>query len=65
MMVVVVVVVVADSEAERLESAVDDGKDNVDKELGCGKRQKHPNRLYNNNTFWCHDDDNNGDSNKY
>lgn len=56
---------VADSEAERLESTVDDGKDNVDKELGRGKRQKHPNRLYNNNTFWCHDDDNNGDSDEY
>ena len=53
---------VAESEAERFESTVDNGNDNVDKELGRGKRQKHPNRLYNNTTFWCHDDDNDGDS---
>ena len=38
---------VAESEAERFESTVDNGNDNVDKELGHGKRQKHPNRLYN------------------
>ena len=38
---------VAESEAERFESTVDNGNDNVDKELGRGKRQKHPNRLYN------------------
>jgi hypothetical protein len=58
---------VADSEAERFEGTsetVDGGDDNVDKELGRGKRQKHPNQLYNNNTFfWCHDDDN-GDTNE-
>ena len=50
---------VADSEAERFEGAsgpVDGGDDNIDKELGRGKRQKHPNRLYN-TFFWCHDDD--------
>jgi hypothetical protein len=56
---------VADSEAERFESKVDDENDNVDKELGRGKRHKHPNRLYNNNTFWCHDDDNTEDSDKF
>jgi hypothetical protein len=58
---------VADSEAERFEGTpepVDGGHDNVDKELGHGKRQKHPNRLYNNTFFWCHDDDN-GDANEY
>ena len=38
---------VAESEAERFESTVDNGNDNVDKELRRGKRQKHPNRLYN------------------
>ena len=42
---------VADSKAERLESTVDDGNDNVDKELGRGKRQKRPNQFYN-NLFW-------------
>ena len=56
---------VAESEAERFENTVDNGNDIVDKELGRGKRRKHPNRLYNNTTFWCHDDDNNGDSDKY
>jgi hypothetical protein len=57
---------VADSEAERFEGTVDNGNDNVDKELGRGKRHKQPNRLYN-NTFWCHDDsdDNSVDSDKY
>ena len=56
---------VAESEAERFESTVDSGNDNIDKELGRGKRQKHPNRLYNSTTFWCHDDDSNRDSDKY
>ena len=37
---------VAESEAERFESTVDNGNDNVHKELGRGKRQKHPNWLY-------------------
>ena len=49
---------VADSEAERFEGSsepVDGGDDNIDKELGREKRQKHP-------TFWCHDDDK-GDAN--
>ena len=59
---------VADSEAERFEGTLgpaDGGDDNVDKELGCGKRQKHRNRLYNNTFFWCHDDDSdNGDADK-
>ena len=49
---------VADSEAKRLESTVDNGNDNVDKELGRGKRQKCPNQFYN-NLFWQHND--NGD----
>jgi hypothetical protein len=56
---------VADSDAERFESTVDDGNDNVVEDLGRGKRHKHPNRLYNNNTFWCHDDDNSQDSDNY
>jgi hypothetical protein len=54
---------VADSEAERVESmakSFDDGSDNADKELGRGKRKKHPNRFYN-NSFWCHDDNDNCD----
>ena len=38
---------VADSKAERLESTVDDGNDNIDKELGRGKRQKRLNQFYN------------------
>ena len=33
---------VAESEAERFESTVDYGNDNVDKELGRGKRQTTP-----------------------
>ena len=40
---------------ERLESTVDDGNDNIDKELGHGKRQKRPNQFYN-NLFWRHND---------
>ena len=58
-------VLVAESEAERFESMIDNGNDNIDKKLGCGKRQKHPNRLYNNTTFWCYNDDSNRDSDKY
>lgn len=53
-------VLVADSEAERIDSTtkpVDDGSDNADKELGRGKRKKHPNRFYH-NSFWCHDNNN-------
>ena len=58
---------VADSEAERLESTVDDGNDNVDKELGRGKRQKHLNQFYMyNNLFWRHNDNgNHTDDEKY
>ena len=56
---------VADSEAERLESTVDDGNDNVDKELGHGKRQKCLNQFYN-NLFWRHNDNgNHTDDEKY
>ena len=49
---------VTDSKAERLESTVDVGNDNVGKELRRGKRQKRPNQFYN-NLFWRHN--NNGD----
>ena len=55
---------IAESETERFESTVDNGNDNIDKELGRGKRQKQSviqHQCY--TTFWCHDD--NGDSNKY
>ena len=53
---------VADSEAERLESTVDDGNDN---ELGRGKRQKRLNQFYN-NLFWRHNNNgNHTDDEKY
>ena len=48
---------VADTEAERFKSTTKPVDDGNDKDLGCGKRKKHPNQFYDNNTFWCHDGD--------
>ena len=49
-------VLVANWEAERFDDETRPIVD-LDENLGRGKRQRWPNQLYNNSTFWHHDDD--------
>ena len=46
----------AESSEDDRDKEVESGGEFLTKDLGRGKRKKKPNTLYNQSTFWCHND---------